>query len=289
MAERLPYSLGCPAWSIPEWKGTFLPASTPQRDFLSRYAKVFNTVEGNSFFYALPTLDVVRRWAEQSADGFEFCMKVPRDISHAPQLRAGGSVYDAFIERLEILRDSDRLGPSFLQLHASFDPARLDELRAFVQAWPRHLPLAVEVRNEAFFHPGRARSDLYACLRSAKVDRVTFDSRALFSAPPDDPVEEKSQGRKPNLLVDWTATGMRPMVRFVGRNDLQKVDPWQGEVARIVAAWIEDGLRPYVFMHTPDDTFAPQLCRRFHALVREWLPDLPNLEFPELPSQLRLL
>jgi len=289
MIKQLPYSLGCPAWSIPEWRGTFLPTTTVQRDFLSAYSQVFNTVEGNSFFYALPPIDVVRRWAKQSAEGFEFCMKMPRDLSHAQRLLADGSVYQALKERLEILKDSDRLGPTFLQLHASFGPSRLGELFAFVDAWPDHLPLAVEVRHEAFFRPGRARSDLYSGLRHAKVDRVTFDSRALFSTPPADPIEEESQGRKPHLPVEWTVTGMRPFVRFVGRNDIQQVDPWQAEVAEIVAAWIREGRRPYVFMHTPDDTFAPKLCQRFHALVRERLPDLPTLKFPEVESQLRLL
>jgi uncharacterized protein YecE (DUF72 family) len=287
--EELPYSLGCPAWSVPGWKGRFLPASTATRDLLGAYSRVFNTVEGNSFFYALPETATVRRWAEETAHHFHFCMKVPREISHASYLTASGAVYDALLARLEILGAAERLGPTFLQLPASFGPARLPELSSFLCGWPSLFPLAVEVRHEAFFRPGRDRSQLYALLRGAGVDRVAFDSRALFSAAPTDAAEEISQGRKPRLPVEWTVTGTRPFVRFVGRNDINQVDPWQSEVARVVVEWIREGRRPYVFMHTPKDTYAPQLCRRFHALVREWLPGLPNLDFPKVESQLRLL
>ena len=289
MVNRLPYALGCPAWSIPEWRGRFFPAATATRDLLTAYSKVFNTVEGNSFFYALPPTDTVHRWAEETADGFQFCMKVPRDLSHASRLVANGPIYDALIARLDILAAASRLGPTFLQLPPSFDPSRLEELHAFIRAWPRSFPLAVEVRHETFFNPGRGRSDFYAMLRQASVDRVAFDSRALFSGPPSDAAEEMSQQRKPNKPVEWTVTGMRPFVRFVGRNDIEKVDPWQSELVRAAVEWIREGRRPYLFMHTPDDTFAPQLCRRFHALMREWLPDLPNLQFPEINTQLRLL
>lgn len=267
----------------------FFPASTATRDLLGAYSRVFNTVEGNSFFYALPTTEVVRRWTEETAGGFQFCTKVPRAISRAPSLVANGAAYAALIERLKILNEAQRLGPTFLQLHASFGPSRLPELQAFIEAWPRTCPLAVEVRHAAFFRPGRDRSQLYALLRGAGVDRVTFDSRALFSSPPSDAAEATAQGRKPSLPVEWTVTGMRPFVRFVGRNDIDQVDPWQSEVVRVAVEWIRERRRPYVFMHTPDDRFAPQLCRRFHALMREWLPGLPNLDFPEIEAQLRLL
>ncbi|MEM0965606.1 MAG: DUF72 domain-containing protein [Verrucomicrobiota bacterium] len=288
MANKLPYAIGCPAWSIPEWRGKFLPQSTPQSKLLREYSRVFNTVEGNSFFYALPQEEIVQRWADESAEGFEFCMKVPRDLSHTNRLSASGPIFESLIRRLDILREAIRLGTTFLQLHASFGPSRLEELGEFLDGWPDRLPIAVEVRNEAFFQPGRSRSDLYALLRGRECDRVTFDSRALFSAPPSDPVEEKSQERKPRLPVEWTVTGKRPLVRFVGRNNINLVDPWQSEVARVVAHWIREGRRPYVFMHTPDDTFAPQLCRRFHCLLQEWIPDLPDLQFPQVESQLGL-
>ena len=284
----LPYKLGCPAWSIPEWRGVFLPHKTPQSALLSEYSKVFNTVEGNSFFYALPKVETVERWAVESAEGFEFCMKIPRDISHEGRLGANLESFDKLIERLEILKEAERLGPTFLQLHSSFGPARLHELESFIEAWPSHLPLAVEVRHTQFFGGGSEEFSLDMLLSKHSVDRVIFDSRALFQSPPEDAIEEKSQGRKPNLPVRWKTTGSRPFVRFVGRNSIYKVDPWQLEVAEVVARWVKEGKTPYIFMHRPDDTLAPQLSARFHEKLQRHLPDMSKLKMPIIEEQLGL-
>lgn len=35
----------------------------------------------------------------------------------------------------------------------------------------------------------------------------------------------------------------------------------------MVAAWIEEGRTPYVFMHSPYDVLAPRLARAFHRLL----------------------
>ena len=80
------YFLGCPEWSRPEWKGSLLPTRTRPADFLAGYARVFNTVEGNTTFYALPRSDVVERWKESTPSDFRFCFKFPRSISHDRKL-----------------------------------------------------------------------------------------------------------------------------------------------------------------------------------------------------------
>src|SRR2546430_1823836 len=49
------YYLGCPGWGVKSWVGRLFPTSTRPTEFLERYARVFNTVEGNTTFYALPT------------------------------------------------------------------------------------------------------------------------------------------------------------------------------------------------------------------------------------------
>lgn len=289
MDINTPYHLGCPAWSIASWRGTFLPQGTAQSDFLAQYSAVFNTVEGNSFFYALPRLETVERWAEQAAEGFEFCFKVPKELSHGVRLGGNPVQFANLLERLEVIAESGHLGPTFLQLHASFGSSKLNELGQFLEQWPKAFPLAVEVRHPAFFESGQPASSLNDLLAENGVDRVIFDSRALFHAPASDSVEEKSQGRKPNLPVIWTATGMRPMLRFVGRNAIDQVDPWQDEAANVVAKWIHEKKHPYVFMHTPDDTFAPELCRRFHRKLQKRLTGLADLVFPEVTKQMELL
>ena len=282
------YHLGCPAWSISEWRGTFLHAGTRTAEFLGEYSKTFNTVEGNSFFYALPKINVVERWVSQAAEGFEFCFKVPRDLSHFGTLKSEGAVYDRLIQCLDCVIQAGKLGPTFLQLHASFSPERLDELESFCKRWPDRFPLAVEVRHLDFFTDDTSAHRLNQFLESHGVDRVIFDSRGLFHAPPGDPAEEISQGRKPNLPVRWETTGQRPMIRFVGRNEIVSVLRWQREVAERVAFWINEGKHPYVFMHTPCDTLAPYLCRQFHELLQNHISELPDIVFPQKQEQIEL-
>jgi uncharacterized protein YecE (DUF72 family) len=73
--------LGCPVWACPAWVGPFFTPDSKPRDFLKQYSSVFNTVEGNSTFYALPSRDTVRRWANETADGFRFCVSAHKDQS----------------------------------------------------------------------------------------------------------------------------------------------------------------------------------------------------------------
>jgi len=49
------YFLGCPIWSNKDWVGELFAPDAKQKDFLQQYASVFNTVEGNTTFYGLPT------------------------------------------------------------------------------------------------------------------------------------------------------------------------------------------------------------------------------------------
>jgi uncharacterized protein YecE (DUF72 family) len=60
----------------------------------------------------------------------------------------------------------------------------------------------------------------------------------------------------------------------------------------VVADWIEHGLTPHVFLHTPDNQLAAAQALRFHAALSERLPGLPALAEPTAqvaPPQLDLL
>ena len=278
MAPDSPFHLGCPAWSIPEWRGGFLPAKAKREAFLSLYSRVFNTVEGNSTFYALPSLETARRWTESVPEDFAFAFKVPRDISHGRGLTTDREALAGLFRFLAVFAEAGVIGPTFLQVHESFGPDRLRELVAFSESWPSEFPLAVEVRHPAFFEQGDDEKRFDELLRQRDWDRVIFDSRALFQSGPDDAAEAASQARKPRVPVNWTATGKHPFLRLVGRNRIGKVDRWLREAAGVVAGWLREGRRPFLFMHVPDDAFAPDLCARFHRFLCEAAPDLPALD-----------
>jgi len=277
MPERLPYFLGCPVWTSPEWKGSVYRAKSPRSQWLREYSTAFPTVEGNSTFYALPSLETARRWATETEPGFRFALKFPKVISHERRLTDSGPETRAFLQILEILRAGDRLGPSFLQLPPTFDASEFFKLRSYLQSLPNDFPYAVEVRHRDYFDQAGTERALDQLLAERKIDRTLFDSRPLFSAPPVTEAEQVSQTRKPRSPFRTTVTGRRPMVRLVGRDSLEQSLPWLVEWSSIVAGWIRDGLEPYVFTHTPNDGFAPAAAEAFHGLLRQHLPGLPPL------------
>ena len=279
MPSFLPYSIGCPVWACEGWVGKLYQKKT-KTNWLREYSQVFNTVEGNSTFYGLPSKVSVQRWVDTTADSFQFALKFPRAVTHDCQLRGANADTRIFLRLLEILAKGDRLGPTLLQLGPSFSGAQLPDLAKYLSRLPREFPFAVEVRHFDYFDRGDCESRLTELLTGLGMDWVIFDSRALFSRPPSDPIERESQKRKPQTPYRTTVTAQYPIVRFVGRNSIVEVRDQIDQWAKTVAEWIREGLRPYVFTHSPDDTFAPDFAFSFHQRLMEELPELPPLELP---------
>jgi len=273
------YYLGCPSWNEPAWRGSIYPVSLRPADRLEHYARLFNAVEGNTTFYARPTADTVLRWAEHMPAGFRFCAKLPRDISHEGDLRDQLGSTRQFLALLAPL--GERVAPLWLQLPATFGPPRLGELAAWLDAFSTRR-VAVEVRHAAFFAKGEEERALNRLLHGAGVERICLDTRALFSCQSSDPAVLHAQARKPRLPVRPTAFSDSPQVRFIGGPDLEANErfllPWVDKVA----GWIEQGLSPYVFLHTPDNHLAAAQALRFHALLEARLPGLPPLAEPAI-------
>jgi uncharacterized protein YecE (DUF72 family) len=279
------YYLGCPGWGLKSWVGRLFPAGTRATEFLERYAEVFNTVEGNTTFYALPAAETVARWRDQVPDDFRFCFKFPREISHDKLLIDCGAEVAIFLNRVAPL--GDKLGTLFLQLPPRFDGSQLPRLRAFLERLPRSLRYAVELRHASFFHDGPDEADALALLRAHRVDLVTMDTRGVHAGKSLRFADVRA--RKPDLPVRIRSTADRPIVRCVPHEELDAargfVESWAPQLAR----WIREGKRPYFFMHAPDDVLAPENAYTFHAMLRRELDvgDLPP--WPGAPRQLSLL
>jgi uncharacterized protein YecE (DUF72 family) len=143
--------IGCSGWNYREWRGRFYPEGLPARLWLEYYARHFDTVEVNATFYRLPSRDAVARWVQQTPDGFELAVKASRYVTHVKRL---SDVHDGVLrlyERLEPLRDADRLGPILWQLPPDFKRAddRLAEALTHL-GQGRH---AFEFRHPSWFAP----------------------------------------------------------------------------------------------------------------------------------------
>lgn len=290
-APDWPIHLGCPVWACGEWADQVYPPRTPRKDWLKWYSRTFNTVEGNSTFYATPSPQITKRWAGQVAPGFRFSLKFPGEISHQLELVNAQEPTAQFLKAIEPLAAAERLGPTFLQLGPNFGPDRLRVLSRYLHTLPRDLSWAVELRHHGWFDSGDNEHRLNELLLRHHIDKVLFDSRPLFQSPPDDEIESESQSRKPQTPVRQTVTGKHPMLRLVGRNRVELTDRFFDQWAPIVAGWIRDGLQPFVFTHAPDDALAPQLARRFAARLKKEVPQYDwRVPSPPRPaSQLSLL
>jgi uncharacterized protein YecE (DUF72 family) len=287
----MPVYIGCPVWNSEGWSDIVFPAGTKRTKWLSWYTQMFNCVEGNSSFYAIPSVDQVRRWVSESATGFRFCLKFPREISHDRSLIHAESPTSQFLMAIQELARGERLGPAFLQMGPHFAADRFGVLTNYLTQLPREYPWAVEVRHASWFDAAENESRLDELLTSLNISKVIFDSRPLNQALPEDDSEKQAQTRKPKTPLRKTVTGNYPLLRLIGRNRVELVDSYFAEYIPTIAEWVAAGKIPYVFTHTPDDTYAPQMARRMWDQLRMVLPgnheQLPTP--PRKPRQLELL
>ena len=117
-------------WTNAAWPGRSIPRQTPKGRELEAYSALVRSVEGNTTFYALPTIDVAQRWAESTPDDFRFMFKFPKEVTHERKLRNCESVVSNFFSVLEPC--FDKMSPVAIQLPASFGPDSLDILERFI-------------------------------------------------------------------------------------------------------------------------------------------------------------
>lgn len=276
------YFLGVPMFANPAWRGTLFTRRPKPNDSLRQYASVFNSVEGNNTFYGLPSTETIQLWRQTVPDDFRFCLKIPRTISHESDLGRTETLDStrSFLEQLEPLRD--RIARVLVQLPPSFDGTRFTELADYLQRLPDHWKYAVEPRHLHFFEQPY-EADFLALLRERDVSRCLFDTSTLHDARSVDPHLKEAQRKKPRLPRRTSVTNDEPMIRFIGLDDLPATIPALRWLADIVANWIQQGRRPFVFIHTPNDAFAPQFARAFHEHLRELRPTLQAM--PAWPGE----
>jgi len=273
--------IGCAMWTYAPWQGRYLPGSLSPRNRLSAYATWCNAVEGNTTFYATPTLDTVRSWAEQTTPDFRFILKLPKPITHERRLAGVSDPLRSFLAAIEPL--GRRAHALWVQLPPSFSPTDLGALTSFLHYLPREHRCCVEVRHRAFFVDPRSEQQLESVLGSVGAEWVNLDTTVLFGSPPVSDAEREAWTKKPRLPRRSRALTSYPIVRYIGRDDAaQTVAGWQHWLD-VVAGWLHEGRSPSVFVHTPDNVRALELARRFHDEVRARVPDVEPLPEP-IPS-----
>jgi uncharacterized protein YecE (DUF72 family) len=209
--------VGVCSWADPALleAGTFYPRKAMSTEARLRfYAGVFDVVEVNASYYAIPDALTVHRWAERTPPGFVFHVKawslmtghhprattVPADVqallpararrTHrgeilADEVPAEGldAAFRLFRAALRPLEEAGKLGYVLFQFApwVHFDTPRL----AYLASLPARLPdctVAVEFRHRSWF-PDHADETLRA-LRAARLAHVVTDAPAVAGAMP---------------------------------------------------------------------------------------------------------
>ena len=129
--------LGACGFSYDEWEGVVFPAGLPKNARLSSYARQFRLVELDSTYYGTPRPEAVRRWAEQTPEGFVFTAKVPKQVTQDAKLvgQSAQAELSRFIATMKLL--GPRLGPLVFQMSPGFRyPRDFKGLREILEALP---------------------------------------------------------------------------------------------------------------------------------------------------------
>ncbi len=236
--------IGTSGWSYRDWKDGFYPPGLPASRYLTEYARHFDAVEVDSTFYGLPRESSVLRWADLTPDGFLFCPKMVRTVTHDKQLVDAEAETAEFIQRLGLL--GPKLGPIVLQFDYTFGPDRGEVLLDYLTSLPPGPRFAVEVRNR-----GWLRESFFEMLTATNTALVLQD---LHYMP-----------RLDRVTTDFT------YVRWLGRRaDMDRFDRLVKDRTRELSWWVEQvsrwlsrGIKVYAFANNHYQGHAPATVQLF--------------------------
>lgn len=210
--------IGTQGWNYEGWVGPFYPRGTGTREMLSLYSKIFNTVEIDSTFYAIPAESSVRGWAERTPKEFTFSVKLPSEITHKNRLKESGDILNRFVDRMALL--GNKLGCVLIQLPPDFSPVERKSLSAFIKSLPAGFKFAVEFRDDKWIN-----EEVLAELKQENVALAMVDSRWV--------------DRKDSLRLIDTPTAPFAYIRWLGPRELTDYSRIQIDRTKELKLWAD--------------------------------------------------
>ncbi|MEM0911858.1 MAG: DUF72 domain-containing protein [Pseudomonadota bacterium] len=272
------YRLGLPAWAFEGWQNKYFETK-PSR--LASYASVFNSVEGNTTFYQVPSEKSVNEWrAALEQRDFKICFKPPKEVTH--NQRPDWGVLETFLKRIAPL--NEHLGPLLLVFPAKVGPEQVEFIDNILARISTEFRFVVEVRHLGFF---LKNNTLTPILEKHGCHRVTLDSRPLYFGDQLHPDVVQAKHEKPNVPVATKVFNNLAYIRLVMHPSEGKNEEFINQWAKIVSGSLNDGVETYMSIHCPNNLFCPEFARQFHCdlqriLGSDKIRDL--LDFP-VPQQ----
>lgn len=210
--------IGTQGWNYDGWLGAFYPPRTSAQERLRLYAKVFDTVEIDSTFYAIPAENSVRGWYEKTPTNFLFSVKLPSEITHKNRLRDSQAHLSEFTKRMRLLKE--KLGAILIQLPPDFSPIEHKALSNFLKVLPEGFQFAIEFRDANWMVPS-----ILAELEEYKVALALTDGKWI------------NRERSFDLIEDQKS--MHAYVRWLGPRELTDFSRIQIDRSREFSKWRE--------------------------------------------------
>lgn len=249
---------GTMGFGYSDWWGVFYPEGAKAADYLSHYARHFDTVELDTTFHATPPVARVERWAEVTPTGFLFCPKATRAVTHEGALDRRIDEMKRFLDVMRAF--GPKLGVILVQLPPSCGIDQFEALEHLLKSLPRDMRFAIEFRNASW---GQQRT----------LDLLRERHCALVMA------EYLTLPRRILLTADFT------YIRLIGEHERfkeyqheqidmgQSLEWWKGELER-VGPLVK---RAFVMFNNDYSGYAIETARRFMRMM--------GLEVVEAPPE----
>ncbi|HEX8851854.1 MAG TPA: DUF72 domain-containing protein [Pyrinomonadaceae bacterium] len=276
-SEASRVAVGCQGWNYEDWvtpaggaQTVFYPRGTRPAGMLSLYARVFETVEVDSTFYAVPAASAIDGWRQKTPAAFTFALKLPQEITHRYALRgeASARVLEEFCERVRPL--GPKLAAVLVQLPPQFEalPDNFRALREFCALLPRDLPFAFEFRESGWLdEPLRDTLARYTHVSLALVEGTWVRRERVWELAEELPPADF-------IYVRWM--GERDLTRFdaVQRRREENLRAWAEVVARLSARTP----RVYAYFSNFYEGHAPSSANRLKRLLSQTAVEPTELE-----------
>ncbi|HEY0657460.1 MAG TPA: DUF72 domain-containing protein [Pyrinomonadaceae bacterium] len=264
-------AVGCQGWNYADWitkagdETVFYPRGTKPNEMLALYSEIFDTVEVDSTFYAVPPSSTVENWYKKTPENFTFSLKMPQEITHEHLLRESSfPVVTEFCERILLLKE--KLGVVLIQLPPHFEASKENALalKNFLAWLPQDIRFAVEFRHRDWLvdwtFEELEKNSVALCL----VEGSWIPREMMFEAI----------GKLENDAAYIRFMGERDLVRFdkIYRQGDVNLQIWKGEIKKLKAKDI------YAYFSNYYEGHAPSSAGKLKKLLGKKVVDVESLE-----------
>lgn len=264
-------SLGCQGWNYDDWttkaggESIFYPRGTKANEMLKLYAEIYDSIEVDSTFYAIPPASSIEGWYKKTPENFTFSLKLPQEITHTHALRETAFVMtDEFCERIRELKE--KLGVVLIQLPPQFEANKpnAQALREFLAWLPNDIRFAVEFRERSWMidwtFEELEKNKVALCLTEGSwIPREMF-----FEAIP----------KLKNKFAYVRFMGERDLTAFdkIYRHEDTKLEIWKSEIENLAAKEV------FIYFSNFFEGHAPASVNKLKKLFGQKVIDVKDLE-----------